>query len=280
LGEQVVKLVSVQEQGQWRPALLRDGMVVSIETAGGTAAEAIGAFMKDGKVREGAARPSDGVTLGLPVPQPGKIICIGLNYREHAKEGGNPIPDYPAVFLRATTSLVPHGAPLIVPAVSDKLDYEAELAVVIGARAHRIAQRDALSCVFGYSCFNDGSVRDYQRKSTQWTMGKNFDGTGGFGPHVVSADELPPGATGLGIRTRLNGTVMQDGTTSDMIFSIAELVAISSEVMTLEPGDVIITGTPSGVGYARKPPVFLKPGDTCDIEIDGIGTLRNGVAAA
>ena len=275
-----MRLVSFQAEGEWRPALLRDDTVVEIETARGTVGEAIADFMRQGRVKEGRAHPASAVKLGLPVPAPGKVVCIGLNYREHAKEGGNPIPDYPAVFLRVNSSLIPHGAPLLVPSASDKLDYEAELAVVIGARAHRVTERDALSCVFGYSCFNDGSVRDYQRKSTQWTMGKNFDGTGPFGPHVVTADELPPGATGLSVRTVLNGTVMQNGSTSDMIFPVAQLIAIVSEVMTLEPGDVIITGTPSGVGYARKPPVFLKAGDVCEIEIERIGTLRNPVAQA
>lgn len=275
-----MKLISFLEEGQWRPGVLRDDTVVAIDTPRRTTAEAIAAFMRDGRIAEGPPRPAASLTLGLPVPNPGKIICIGLNYREHAREGGNPIPDYPAIFLRALTSLIPHGAPLLVPDVSDKLDYEAELAVIIGARVRKVAERDALSGVFGYSCFNDGSVRDYQRKSSQWTIGKNFDGTGAFGPHVTTADELPPGATGLGIRTRLNGAVMQNGNTSDMIFSIARLVAIAAEAMTLEPGDIIITGTPSGVGYARKPPVFLKAGDVCEIEIDGIGTLRNPVAQA
>ncbi|UTD25702.1 fumarylacetoacetate hydrolase family protein [Bradyrhizobium sp. WD16] len=275
-----MKLVSFLEEGEWRPGVLRDDSVVAIDTPHRTTAEAIAAFMRDGRLAEGRPRPAASLTLGLPVPNPGKIICIGLNYREHAREGGNPIPDYPAIFLRALTSLIPHGAPLIVPDASDKLDYEAELAVIIGARARKVAEGDALSRVFGYSCFNDGSVRDYQRKSSQWTVGKNFDGTGAFGPHVTTADELPPGATDLGIRTRLNGAVMQNGNTSDMIFSIARLIAIASEAMTLEPGDIIITGTPSGVGYARKPPVFLKAGDVCEIEIDGIGTLRNPVARA
>lgn len=272
-----MQLVSFLEDGNWRPGVLRENLIVEIETRRGATVDAIHAFMQDGRVREGRSRPISDLTLGLPVPNPGKIICVGLNYREHAKEGGNPIPDYPAIFLRAQTSLVPHGMPLLVPEVSQELDYEAELAVVIGARARKVAERDALGCVFGYSCFNDGSVRDFQRKSSQWTIGKNFDGTGAFGPHVTTADELPPGAAGLNIRTRLNGVVMQSGNTSDMIFSMERLIAIVSDVMTLEPGDLIVTGTPSGVGYARKPPVFLKPGDVCAIEIDGIGVLRNPV---
>jgi acylpyruvate hydrolase len=218
------------------------------------------------------------VELLSPVPNPGKTICIGLNYRAHAIEGGNPIPDYPAVFMRCTTSLAAPDAALIYPECSDKLDYEAELAVIIGKTATNVTAADALDYVAGYSCFNDGSVRDYQRKSTQWTMGKNFDGTGGFGPELVTPDELPAGASGLRLVARLNGEVMQDSDTGDMIFDVATLIATLSEGMTLEPGDVIATGTPSGVGYARTPPVFMKPGDTINIEIEKIGVLANTIA--
>ena len=228
--------------------------------------------------------PADGevavadVSLLAPVPNPGKLICIGLNYRAHAIEGGNPIPDYPAVFLRTTTSLADPGATMILPECSDKLDYEAELAVVIGKTATNVGAAEALDHVAGYSCFNDGSVRDYQRKSTQWTMGKNFDQTGGFGPELVTPDELPAGASGLRIVSRLNGEVMQDSDTADMIFDVAALIATLSEAITLEPGDVIATGTPSGVGYARNPPVFLREGDRIEVEIERIGVLTNVVA--
>lgn len=218
------------------------------------------------------------VEMLCPVPRPGKIICIGLNYRAHALEGGNPIPDYPAVFLRGPTSLTLHGGALIYPECSEQLDYEAELAVVIGRTATNVSAAEALDYVAGYSCFNDGSVRNYQRKSTQWTMGKNFDSTGGFGPDLVTPDELPAGASGLRLVARLNGETMQDSNTADMIFDVATLIEILSEGMTLEPGDVIATGTPSGVGYARTPPVFMKPGDVCEIEIEGIGVLSNTVA--
>jgi acylpyruvate hydrolase len=218
------------------------------------------------------------VDLLCPVPRPSKIICIGLNYRAHAIEGGNPIPDYPAVFMRGPTSLLAPGGAMIYPECSDQLDYEAELAVIIGKTATNVSAADALDHVAGYSCFNDGSVRNYQRKSTQWTMGKNFDGTGGFGPDLVTPDELPAGASGLRLVARLNGQIMQDSDTGDMIFNVATLIATLSEAMTLEPGDVIATGTPSGVGYARTPPVFMKPGDVCEIEIEGIGILTNTVA--
>ncbi len=215
-----------------------------------------------------------------PIPRPGKIVCIGLNYRKHAEEGGNAIPDYPAVFMRGTTSLVPHRAPILRPPCSDKLDYEGELAIVIGTTATRVSKAHALDHVAGYACFNDGTLRDYQRKSSQWTMGKTFDRTGGFGPELVTADEVSTGAKDLRIVTRVNGEIMQDGNTSDMIFDVATLIAIVSEVMTLEPGDVIATGTPAGVGYARKPPFFLKAGDHCEVEIAGIGCLSNIVAEA
>ena len=219
----------------------------------------------------------DGATLLAPVPRPGKVVCIGLNYRAHAEEGGNPLPDYPAVFMRGATSLVGPHAPIILPECSDKLDFEAELGVVIGRTARHV-RSDPLSYVAGYCCFNDGSVRDYQRKSTQWTMGKNFDMTGAFGADLVTPDELPDGASGLRISSRLNGKVMQDGTTADMIFGVATLIETLSEAMTLEPGDVIATGTPAGVGYARKPPVYLREGDRIEVEIDRIGCLRSVVA--
>lgn len=222
--------------------------------------------------------PLTAVELLPPVPNPGKVICIGLNYRAHAIEGGNPIPDYPAVFLRVTTSLTAPGGVMLYPECSDQLDYEAELAVIIGKTTTNVSAADALNHVAGYSCFNDGSVRNYQRKSTQWTMGKNFDSTGGFGPALVTPDELPAGAAGLRLVSRLNGDIVQDSDTGDMIFDVATLIATLSEAMTLEPGDVIATGTPSGVGYARTPPVFMKPGDVIEIEIEKIGVLTNTVA--
>ena len=218
------------------------------------------------------------VAFGLPIARPPKIICMGLNYADHAKEGGNARPEYPSFFMRGAQSMTPHGAPIVRPRVSSKLDYEAELAVIIGQRARHLTPGDALSCVFGYSCFNDGSIRDYQRKTAQWTIGKNFDRTGGFGPWIVTADALPPGAHGLRVQSRLNGRTMQDANTRDFLWNVQEALVIISECMTLEPGDVIITGTPAGVGYARTPPVWMAPGDVCEIEVEGIGVLRNSVA--
>jgi acylpyruvate hydrolase len=174
--------------------------------------------------------------------------------------------------------LVAHGAAILRPRVSDRLDFEAELAVVIGQRVKHATLENALDAVAGYSCFNDGSLRDYQRKTSQWTIGKNFDFTGGFGPCLVTPDELPAGAKGLRIRSILNGQTMQDSTTTDMLWGVAELIVILSECMTLEPGDVIASGTPAGVGYARTPPVFMHAGDVIEIEIEGVGCLSNPIA--
>ncbi len=212
------------------------------------------------------------------IHRPEKIICLGLNYADHAKEGGHARPDYPSFFMRSPSSLTAHQAPIIRPRVSTKLDYEAELAFVIGKQARHCTLENALEHVVGYSIFNDGSVRDYQRKSTQWTIGKNFDQTGAFGPWLVSTDELPVGAAGLQIQSRLNGQVMQNANTKDFLWGVAETIVLITECMSLEPGDVVITGTPAGVGYARTPPVFMKPGDICEVEIEGIGILRNTIA--
>ncbi|QKO20669.1 fumarylacetoacetate hydrolase family protein [Rhodoferax sp. BAB1] len=225
-----------------------------------------------------AVKPLAGVRFLPVVPRPGKIVCLGLNYADHAKEGGHARPEYPSFFMRGATSMTGHNEPLIRPRASTKLDYEAELAVVIGQRARHLTKANALDCVAGYSCFNDGSVRDYQRKTAQWTIGKNFDGTGPFGPWLVTPDELPPGAAGLRIQSRLNGKVMQDANTKDFLWDVVESLCIITECMTLEPGDVIITGTPAGVGYARTPPVWMAPGDICEIEIEGIGILSNPIA--
>lgn len=214
------------------------------------------------------------------VPAPGKIICLGVNYVDHAAEGGNVVADYPTLFLRCTTSLVAHGSAIVRPAISNKLDYEAELAVVMGKRIYAVDEAQALDAVFGYSCFNDATLRDYQKRTSQWTIGKNFDRTGGFGPWIVPAQELPPGCEGLHIESRLNGQVMQSANTSDMVFKVAQTLSLLSQCVTLEVGDVVVMGTPAGVGYARKPPVFMQPGDTIEIDIEGIGILRNGIVQA
>jgi 2-keto-4-pentenoate hydratase/2-oxohepta-3-ene-1,7-dioic acid hydratase in catechol pathway len=212
-----------------------------------------------------------------PFPASPKIICVGLNYRDHSAESGFKQPDYPTLFTRFATSLVGHGAPVVRPKVSDKFDYEGELVAVIGKGGRHISLGSALDHVAGYSIFNDVSVRDYQFKSPQWTVGKNFDGTGPFGPAFVTADELPAGGKGLRIQTRLNGEVLQDANTDDMVFDVATLIVTISEAITLESGDVIVTGTPSGVGQARNPPVFMKAGDRVEVEIERIGILSNPV---
>jgi acylpyruvate hydrolase len=227
-----------------------------------------------------ARQPLAGAMLAPVVPDPGKTICLGLNYFDHAKEGGRDRPEYPWFFFRGTSSLIAHGDAGVVPAVSSKFDYEAELAVVIGRKVPRhTREADALQYVFGYACFNDMSVRDYQKRTPQWTIGKNFDGTGALGPVLVTADELPPGAKGLKIQGRLNGRVMQDANTGDMIFSVAETIALLADVLTLEPGDVIAMGTPAGVGQARTPPVWMKAGDRFEVEIERVATLVNPIVA-
>jgi 2-keto-4-pentenoate hydratase/2-oxohepta-3-ene-1,7-dioic acid hydratase in catechol pathway len=217
------------------------------------------------------------IRYALPVARPGKIICLGLNYLEHVKEGTNKVPDFPTIFMRCRTSLAPHLSALLRPMVSEQFDYEAELVAVIGRRGKHIKAADALSYVAGYSCFNEGSVRNFQRRTTQWDMGKNFDRSGGFGPWMVTADELPPGGKGLRIQSRINGEVLQDDNTKNMMFPVAETIADVSQAMTLEPGDILVTGTPSGVGYPRTPPKWMKEGDTVEVEIEGVGTLRNSV---
>jgi 2-keto-4-pentenoate hydratase/2-oxohepta-3-ene-1,7-dioic acid hydratase in catechol pathway len=217
------------------------------------------------------------VDYRLPIAHPGKIICLGLNYSDHAAEGPYDLPDYPTLFLRADTSLTAHLSPIVRPRCSEQLDYEAELVAVIGTAGRHISKADALDHVAGYACFNDASLRDYQRRTIQWTVGKNFDATGGFGPCFVTADELPPGAAGLRVQTRLNGRVLQDSNTAKMVFDVATTIAIVSEAITLEPGDLLVMGTPEGVGHARRPPLWMKHGDVCEVDIEGIGILRNPI---
>ena len=218
-----------------------------------------------------------GIEYLPPFPFPEKIICFGLNYVDHASESGFEAPKYPALFGRFPSSLIGHKAPIVRPKVSDQLDYEGELVAIIGKPGRNIPVERALEHVAGYSIFNDASIRDYQFKSAQWMIGKNFDGTGAFGPVYVSADELEPGARGLRLKTRLNGIELQNASTTDMIFDVATQVSLMSDAMLLKPGDVIVTGTPSGVGLARKPQVFMKPGDVCEVEIEGIGLLTNPI---
>jgi acylpyruvate hydrolase len=213
-----------------------------------------------------------------PVPNPTKIICVGLNYADHAAEGGQEKPEYPVLFPRWNTTLVADGDPLLIPSSSEQLDYEGELVAIIGEGGRNIPFEEALDHVAGYSVFNDASVRDFQRKTTQYTPGKNFDGTGGFGPEIVTSDELPAGASGLRITTTIGGEVLQDADTSMLMFDVATLVSTISGVLTLEPADLIVTGTPAGVGAARTPPRWMREGEVVEVTIEGIGTLRNPIA--
>jgi len=220
----------------------------------------------------------DHISPALPIAQPGKFICLGLNYVEHIKEGGYDIPDYPALFMRSHNSLMAAGAPMVRPSCSETLDYEAELLVIIGQGGRHISEATALDHVFGYSVFNDGSVREYQRKTHQWTPGKNFDDTGAVGPVVVTPDELPTGASGLRIESRVGSEILQSSNTENMIWGVAKSISIISEYTTLHPGDHIALGTPPGVGHAKKPkPRWLIPGETVDVEIAGIGICSSPI---
>lgn len=214
-----------------------------------------------------------------PIQEPQKMICIGLNYKDHAAEAGLKLPTYPVIFARFPTSMVGHNEAIIRPKVSKHFDYEAELVAVIGKKARNVKKSEALDYVAGYSVFNEGSIRDYQMKTSQWIVGKTFDKTGSFGPEFVTADELPKGGKGLKIACRVNGKTLQDSNTKEMIFDVQTLVYECAKAFTLLPGDLIITGTPAGVGFVRKPPVLLKAGDICEIEIEKIGILRNPVKA-
>jgi 2-keto-4-pentenoate hydratase/2-oxohepta-3-ene-1,7-dioic acid hydratase in catechol pathway len=232
------------------------------------------------KAPASAKLPLAGLTFGLPVARPGKIICLGLNYLDHVKEGPSKdnIPKFQSIFFRMLSSLVPHKHPLLRPKKSVQFDYEGELVVIIGKRAKHLTLENACDCVAGYTIGNEGSIREYQRHTTQWGMGKNFDQSGSIGPWMVTADELPRGGKGLKIETRLAGKTMQSSNTDLFMFPVAESLVYLSEGITLEPGDILFTGTPSGVGHARKPePVWMKAGDTAEVEIQGIGVLSNTI---
>jgi acylpyruvate hydrolase len=231
------------------------------------------------KAPAAARRPLAGIEFGLPVSHPGKIVCLGLNYLDHVKEGPNRdnIPKYPTLFMRGLNSVVPHNAPIIRPKISETFDYEAEMVAVVGKRAKHMTMANALSCIAGYTVSNEGSIREFQRHTTQWHMGKNFDRSGSIGPWMVTADELPEGGKGLKIESRVNGKVMQSDNTENMMFPLAETIVYATQGMTLEPGDLILTGTPSGVAHARKPPAWMRHGDTAEIEVEGIGILSNPV---
>ncbi len=285
-----MRLVTFKKGAESRVGVRRDDGIVDLSIAAktlprdmiGLIAAGKGALAKAAAAAKRA--PASALIKGRvsylpPIPTPGKIICVGLNYSDHAAEAGLKAPDYPILFLRVPGSIVGHGQAIIRPKASKHFDYEAELIAVIGKKGRNIAKSKALDHVVGYAVGNEGSIRDFQMRSSQWTLGKNFDQTGSWGPDLVTADELPKGGKGLDIGTRINGRVLQSSITRNMIFDTQTIVSVASKVMTLEPGDIIFTGTPAGVGFVRKPPVFMKAGDTAEIEIERIGVLRNPVRA-
>jgi acylpyruvate hydrolase len=277
-----MRFATVRYEGRTMVAARVEGSLRAVpETAdlkslikGGNAAlsDAFARAQADGEVIDEAT-----LTWLPPIPQPGKIFCIGLNYLAHAQEAEIAKPTFPVIFSRFPTSLTGHDGAMVRPNASEQLDFEGELAVIIGTGGRHIPRARALDHIIGYSVFNEGTVRDFQFKSTQWLLGKSFDQTGGFGPEMVTADAVVAGATGLRISTTVNGVTMQDASTSDMIFDIPTLIEIISTSITLEPGDVIATGTPGGVGAARNPKMWLRPGDECVVTVESIGTLRNHV---
>ena len=232
------------------------------------------------ELRKFAREPADhalaDVELLPTIPDPEKIFCIGVNYATHLAESGHPTPAHPMIFTRFANSQVGSGQPMIRPLESERFDYEGELAVIIGKPGRRIAKKDALAHVAGYACYNDGSIRDWQRHTSQFTPGKNFSGTGGFGPWMVTTDEIPDVGK-LSIATRVNGVEVQAAPIDDLVFDVATLIAYCSTFTDLVPGDVIVTGTTGGVGAYRVPPLWLKHGDVVEVEVSGIGILRNPV---
>jgi 2-keto-4-pentenoate hydratase/2-oxohepta-3-ene-1,7-dioic acid hydratase in catechol pathway len=279
-----MKVVSFVRNGKSSYGVVVNDGIVDVGARLGAKYADLVAVLKAGALAEveaaakGAAAdlPYDGTTLLPVIPNPGKIVCVGVNYDEHRREMGREPPGHPTIFVRFPESQVAHNQPLLKPAESDKLDYEAELAVIIGKRGYKVSEENAFDIVAGYSCYNDGSVRDWQTHTGQFTPGKNFNATGGFGPWMVTADEIPD-AQKLAIQSRLNGQVMQSSNTDLMTFNIRKIIKYVTTFTPLEPGDVIATGTPGGVGTKRNPPVYMKDGDIIEIEIEKIGLLRNPV---
>jgi 2-keto-4-pentenoate hydratase/2-oxohepta-3-ene-1,7-dioic acid hydratase in catechol pathway len=280
-----MKFLSFEKGGSASWGAVIDGGVVDLGKAMGgkfpTLRSAIeGNALKDAAGTADGASPDatiDEITFLPVIPDPDKILCIGLNYKSHIEETGRSDSDYPTIFTRFTNTQVGHGQPMIRPKDSTAYDYEGELAVIIGKGGRHISEADALNHIAGYSCYNDGSIRDWQRHTSQFIPGKNFVGTGGFGPWMVTTDEIPD-PTSMHLMTRLNGETLQDATTDLLVFTVPVLINYISTFTELVPGDVIVTGTPGGVGFKRNPPVFMKAGDTCEIEIDKIGILSNPIA--
>jgi 2-keto-4-pentenoate hydratase/2-oxohepta-3-ene-1,7-dioic acid hydratase in catechol pathway len=285
-----MKLATIETDHGPRVCALVDGEYKDINAADASLPKSVKAILAlgaDGLAKAAAAAKSSSVTYDpaavkhlAVIPDPQKIICLGLNYRDHAIESGMDIPPEPVLFSKYPSALIGHGAAIVLPAVSSQVDYEAELVVVVGTRAKHVSQEDAMNYVAGFAVGHDVSARDWQlnKPGKQWMAGKTFDTFAPVGPVLVTRDEVPD-PSGLRIRLRLNGTTMQDSTTAQLIFDVPYTIAYLSKIMTLEPGDLIFTGTPPGVGMARKPQVWLKPGDVAEVEIDGLGILKNTVVA-
>ena len=282
-----MRLVSFQNNGHTDAGLLRDELVfplknlgfpdaVSFIASGAKEHERVEGWLKQASSRD--LIPLDSVKLAAPIPRPSKILCIGLNYRDHAEESKMEVPAVPTVFAKYASSVIGPGDPIVLSSATQKPDYEAEFAVVIGKRAKRVQRSQWKDCIFGYTIVNDVSARDVQLATSQWTLGKSFDTFAPMGPHIVSADEIPdPHA--LDIRLSIGGETLQHSNTRELIFGVPELIEYLSRMMTLEPGDIISTGTPAGVGLGRTPPRWLKAGEEVLIEIEKVGTLRNPVVA-
>jgi len=282
-----LRFVTIQRNGHTEPAVLFDGLVIPIQDAGWPSVLDVIAGGDDAldRVRRWiGGLPSThgldpaGLAFAAPIPRPPKLICIGLNYRDHAAESKLAIPEVPTMFAKFPTAVIGPGQPIVLPKNSAKPDYEAESAVVIGRRCRHVAEDRWRDCVFGYTILNDVSARDFQMATSQWMIGKTFDTFAPFGPAIVTADEIAD-PHNLRISLTLNGETMQNSSTSNLIFKLPQLIAYLSSVFTLEPGDIIATGTPAGVGFARKPPRWLKPGDEVRIQIEGLGELVNPVVA-
>jgi 2-keto-4-pentenoate hydratase/2-oxohepta-3-ene-1,7-dioic acid hydratase in catechol pathway len=278
-----VRIASYEIGGRPSFGIVKDGGVVDVAMRAPSMPGLLDALRSEGgmgQIRRFAGEQPDAdlaaITFLPVVPRPEKVICVGLNYRDHAAEIGAEIPGRPTLFVRFPDAQVGHLQPLMRPKVSHRFDYEGELAVIIGASARHVGRDKALECVAGYCCFNDGTIRDWQGHSSQFTAGKNFVRSGAIGPWLTTADEIAePGR--LALKTRVNDALVQDGSTSDMVFDVPALIEYVTAFTELRPGDVIATGTPAGVGYRREPRLYMKAGDTVEIEIEGIGTLRNSV---
>jgi len=280
-----MKLCSFRKDGKDSYGIVTGSGIVDLAPAAGELGRDLKEALEKGSLERIRAHAGDkaGIDIAsvqfLPViPNPGKIFCIGINYKSHLAETGREAPAQPMIFTRFADSQAGHLQPMIRPKVSEKLDFEGELAVIIGKKARHVSAAGALGCVAGYSAYNDGSVRDWQRHTSQFTPGKNFPQTGGFGPWLVTTDEIPD-PSALTLQTRLNGVVVQEAKTDDLIFPVPQLIEYCSIFTTLNPGDVIITGTTGGVGAYRQPPLWMKPGDVVEVEISSIGVLRNPIAA-